>query len=494
MSFYYNNGYPDATFDWTQLDGKGPQQVGLRFVVKTGLRQFVRSVLVRGLDITNPKLVSDRISLKPGDPISQSQIGASQQKLYDLGIFSKVQTAIQNEDSPEEAKYVIFHLDEASKYSFNLGIGAELARIGGGTTTFDDPGRHYRLQPPRHGGHQPVEFPGLGPHHRISDSRVDSGTEGAAFPTSRRSSPGRQTRRSVSRGCSTMPATFAPSQLAAKKAPCNYRRSFPVPIPCSFATPSGTSLSFRARLVISPGLVPLLSQPVRVGSVSMSFLQDRRDDPTNSTRGYFNSIDLGFAAKELGSETTFTRLLIRNSTYHRIGRDLVLARTLQFGYIQRLGGLPEIPLAERFFSGGANSMRAFPDNQAGPRDLSTGFPLGGNALLFHQTELRFPLIGDNLGGVVFHDMGNIYDEIRDINIRFHQRNYQDFNYMVQAAGIGIRYRTPVGPVRFDLSYSPNSPRFFGFKGTLDQLLANQGVATNQRINVIQFHFSLGQTF
>jgi outer membrane protein assembly factor BamA len=231
-----------------------------------------------------------------------------------------------------------------------------------------------------------------------------------------------------------------------------------------------------------------------VGSISTSFLQDRRDDPTNSTRGYFNSIDLGFAAKDLGSETTFTRVFIRNSTYHRLSKDLVLARTLQFGYIQRLGGLPEIPLAERFFSGGASSMRAFPDNQAGPRDLSTGFPLGGNALLFHQTELRFPLIGDNIGGVFFHDMGNIYDDVRDINIRFRQRNYQDFNYMVQAAGIGIRYRTPVGPVRFDLSYSPNSPRFFGFKGTLDQLLANQGVATNQRINVIQFHFSLGQTF
>ncbi len=144
-------------------------------------------------------------------------------------------------------------------------------------------------------------------------------------------------------------------------------------------------------LVISPGLIPLLSQPVRVGSVSMTFLQDRRDDPINSTRGYFNSIDVGYAAGALGSETDFTRLFFRNSTYTRIGKDLVLARTLQFGYIQRLGGLPEIPLAERFFSGGASTMRAFPDNQAGPRDLMTGFPLGGNALLFNQTELRFSL-------------------------------------------------------------------------------------------------------
>src|SRR4029077_4184139 len=115
------------------------------------------------------------------------------------------------------------------------------------------------------------------------------------------------------------------------------------------------------------------------------------DDPTTSRRGIYNTIDLALASKAFGSETDFTRLLLRNSTYHPLSRSVVIARTLQFGYIQRLGGLPEIPLAERFFAGGASSHRAFPDNQAGPRDPTTGFPLGGSALLLHSTELRFPL-------------------------------------------------------------------------------------------------------
>ena len=66
--------------------------------------------------------------------------------------------------------------------------------------------------------------------------------------------------------------------------------------------------------------------------------------------------------------------------------------------------------------------------------------------------------------------------------------------MVQGVGFGIRYKTPIGPIRVDFSLSPNSPRFFGFQGTFDQLLAGQGTATNQRINIFQFHFSLGQTF
>jgi outer membrane translocation and assembly module TamA len=66
--------------------------------------------------------------------------------------------------------------------------------------------------------------------------------------------------------------------------------------------------------------------------------------------------------------------------------------------------------------------------------------------------------------------------------------------MVQGIGFGIRYNTPIGPIRVDFSLSPNSPRFFGFQGTFDQLLTGQGKLTNQRINIFQFHFSLGQTF
>ena len=131
LSYYYNNGYPDATFDWSQSLSAAPNQVDLRFVIHPGKRQYVRGILVRGLEATNPRLVQNRISLRAGDPISQSRIAESQQKLYDLGIFSKVQTALQNPDGEEDSKYVLFHLDEASKYSFNIAPGAEFARIGG---------------------------------------------------------------------------------------------------------------------------------------------------------------------------------------------------------------------------------------------------------------------------------------------------------------------------------------------------------------------------
>ena len=162
-----------------------------------------------------------------------------------------------------------------------------------------------------------------------------------------------------------------------------------------------------------------------------------------------------------------------------------------------------MPLAERFFGGGGSSHRGFPEYQAGPRDPNSGFPLGGTALIFNQLELRFPLFGQNLSGVLFHDAGNVYSTLGNISLRTNQHGLEDFDYTVHAAGMGIRYRTPVGPVRVDLSYSINPPHFYGFKGTQQELLSaginpcpsgvpNQCVTQN--VSHFQFFVSIGQTF
>lgn len=493
LTYYYNGGYTNADFEWTTQPGPQENVVNLLYTVTPGERQYVRGILVRGLETTNPQLVASRIDLAPGDAISQSRIAESQQRLYDLGIFAKVQTAIQNPDGQEESKYVLFHADEARKYSLNLGVGAELARIGGGVTSFSAPAGATGFSPRVSVGLSRINFLGLG--HTVSLQTLTS----------------TQQRRALLnyvapqfKGHENLSLTFSALFNDARNVRTFAARQWEGSVQLAQRLTRANSVQFRYSfrrvtldrnsLKISPDLIPLLSQPVRVGLVAGTFFQDRRDDPVNSHRGIYNTVDLGYAAAPLGSETTFTRLLLRNSTYYPIGRDIVIARSLQFGYMQRLGGLADVPLAERFFGGGASTHRGFPDNQAGPRDLETGFPLGGKALLFHSTELRFPLIGDNIGGVLFHDMGNIFPDIRDIDFRVKQRSKQDFNYMVHAVGFGIRYSTPIGPLRIDLAYAPNSPNFFGFSGTRDELLAGKGQQVDQRISRFQFHFSLGQTF
>lgn len=502
LDFYYNNGYPQATFEFTSTPPAEPHSMDLKFTVVPGPREYVRDVLISGLRRTQPDLVRERIDLQPGGPLSQSRITGSQRRLYDLGIFARVDAAIQNPDGREPDKYVLYSMEEAGRYSMNYGFGAEIGRIGGGTTSLDSPAGTTGFSPRVSFGVSRLNFLGLG--HTIGlQTRVSTLEQRALVTYLAPQFEGNANLNLQFTGLFDISHDVRTFSARREEGSVQFGQKL------SRANTIQYRLTFRkvnilGTPLITPELIPLLSQPVRVGFVSTTFIQDRRDDPIDAHRGIYNSVDLALASNLLGSQTGFGRIVARNSTYYQLTKNLVLARSTSFGAITRYAGLPEIPLAERFFGGGASSNRAFPDFQAGPRDLETGFPIGGNALLINTVELRFPLIGENLGGVLFNDFGNVYSSVDKISLRFRQRNLQDFDYAVHSFGFGIRYRTPVGPVRVDFSLSPNSPRFQGCQGSIDELLycgvANPppGVAAvplrTQRINVFQFHFSLGQAF
>ncbi len=497
LGYYFNNGYPAARFDFTTAPAPQADHVDLTFVVTPGDRVFVRNVVVDGLKRTRPDVVTDRISLRAGDPLSQSEINDSQRRLYDLGIFTRVDAAIQNPGGDEPTKYVLYSIEEAGRYSMNVGVGAEIGRIGGSSTSLDSPAGVTGFSPRFLFGISRLNLFGLG--HTLSLQTLTSTLEQRALLTY--VAPQFLGNSNLSLQLSGLfdrshnIRTFSSQreegsiQLAQKLSRADtlqYRYTY-------------RNVDIIGTPLISPELIPLLSQPVHVGFLSMDFIQDKRDDPIDSHHGTYTSIDLALSASVLGSQTDFGRVVARNSSYYQLTKGLVLARTTDFGIIERYSGLPEIPLAERFFGGGSFSNRAFPDFQAGPRDLTTGFPIGGNALLMNTIELRFPLVGDNLGGVLFNDLGNVYSAVNKISLGFRQENLQNFDYAVQGFGIGFRYRTPLGPVRVDFSLSPNSPRFFGCEGSINQLylcgVAGSSVPqTVQRINVFQFHFSLGQAF
>ena len=110
----------------------------------------------------------------------------------------------------------------------------------------------------------------------------------------------------------------------------------------------------------------------------------------NSTKGTFNTFDIGAASGYFGSEADFGRTLAQNATYYKFRRTWVFARSLRIGVETPYGSLGYVPLPERYFVGGSNSHRGFSINQAGPRDLFSGYPLGGNAMFVNNLELRMP--------------------------------------------------------------------------------------------------------
>ena len=491
LNYYYSRGYLSATFDFFAIPDPASHSVRLRYVLTPGRRDYVRRVIVTGLETTKPSLVYDRMELKNGSPLSLSEETDSQRRLYDLGIFARVNTAIQNTDGDEEDKYVLYDINEASHYSLNVGVGAQIARIGGGVTSLDNPAGSTGFAPRIAVGVSRINLFGLG---------QTIGLQTAASTIEQRAALTYFIPQFVSNEALSLAISTLIENSNDIRTFTAHRREGSLQLTQRLSR--AYTLQYRAvfrnvtlsNLKINNLLVPLLSQPETVGLGEFSIIQDKRDNPTDAHRGIYTTIDVSYAPAALGSQTQFARGLFRNSTYKLFGRDLVFARSTQIGAISRTGGRNSIPLAERIYSGGSTSLRSFPDFEAGPRDPVSGFPIGGNALFTNTFELRFPLIGDNLGGVLFHDAGNVYSSWSDFSFRFRQRNLQDFNYMVQSVGFGIRYRTPIGPVRLDLSFSPDAPRFFGLKGTEQDLIDGTGISTVQKINAFQFHFSLGQAF
>jgi outer membrane protein assembly complex protein YaeT len=521
LTYYYEHGFPKANLVATwQVDGQ-PRHVNVIYTITEGDQQFVREVRTSGLSTTRQSVVDKELKLKPGDPLSPIEETQIQKKFYDLGIFARVDTAIENPDGETDHKYVLYNFEEANRYNLSLGVGAQIGRFGTpSTTSLAAPAGTTGFSPEFSATLSRLNFLGRGDtiSLRGSYSSIEKRASLSYLQPRFRNAEGRNVTYTILYDDTLDVRTFA-----------SKREEGSVQLTQKFSKSLTGLFRFSYRrvsvssVVIPVLLVPQFLQPVRLGILSANVVQDRRDNPADPHRGIYNTADFGVTGKFFGSQRSFARVLLRNATYYKLTRNVVLARQTQFGVIRPFAapaGVSEgesVPLPERFFGGGADSLRAFPYNEAGPRDTgaplipggpasqATGFPLGGNALFVNNVELRFPLIGENIQGVLFHDMGNVYSSLSNLSLRFHQKDLQDFDYAVHAVGFGIRYKTPIGPIRGDLAYSINPPSFVGFNGTPVQLLqCNPNLPASalpsfcqpvqQSISHFQFFFSIGQTF
>jgi outer membrane protein insertion porin family len=532
LNYYFNNGFPDASFEASAKPADNRMDV--TFTIHEGQRIYVDRVLLAGREFTKPYVIDHELHVKPDDDLSQVDLLNTQQSLYDLGIFSQVETAVQNPEGVQTRKNVLVQVQEARRYTFNYGLGFEfqtgqrsagvsplasfdLTRLNflGRAHTITFQSRGGRLQQRGLISYEAPRFRN-NPDWKLTFSGFFDHTLDVATFTSQRLEGSAQIEQIVSRKADQSPATVM-----------NYRFNY--------------RLVKATKVQIRQDQVPLLSQPVRVGEPGFSYLRNRRDNELEITRGSYITADAGVAARYFGSEADFSRLLVQYSTYHQFGKQQKSTKQLVFARSTRVGlensfantvviqpGQPTpsnrtlIPLPERLFMGGGNSHRGFGLNQAGPRDPITGFPTGGAALFLNNLELRFPpptlpYVQDNMSFAIFHDMGNVFtDGSHMLNslLRWRQNKQLctqssiaeapapqpamlcNYNYVSNAIGLGIRYKTPVGPVRFDLGYNLNPtiyPNFVSGPNSTPAIPTYVFTGTKQA-SPFNVYFSIGQTF
>jgi outer membrane protein insertion porin family len=551
LNYYFNNGFPNATFEAAaKATPDNPNAMDVTYTIHEGDQVSVGNVMLTGLEHTRRGVATREIQVKPSDPLSQIDILNTQQRLYDLGIFSQVDTAVQNPDGAEQYKNVLINVAEAKRYTFNYGLGFEFAtgqpstgsntaqgetgvspRVSFGVTRLNVGGRNHtlsfrtnlgRLQQLALIGYEAPRFL-TNPNWTLSMSLSYDNTIDVTTFTSER-----------------LEGSIRAIQKLNKASSMEYR--------FTYRRVQATNLPTNTSLV----LLPLLSQPARVGIPGFTFIRDQRDNALDPGKGSYTTVDGGVASQYFGSERDFSRLVVQNSTYYAFGKNTQRERKIVFARSTRIGvevpysgtvyirpGTPAdaatIPLPELLLAGGGNSHRGFGLNQAGPRDPTSGFPLGGTAMFVNNLELRMPplslpFVQDNLSLAIFHDAGNIFVSGHDMThnlFRWSQKDPQlceqdstarqcDYSYISHAIGIGIRYKTPIGPVRFDFGYNLNPPKFPSCQTAPDLNNPNSGFSTRcdagapidpnnptalrpvyfvpQQARRFNVFFSIGQTF
>ena len=556
LNFYFDHGFPNAALEITTKPSEHqPNQEDVTYTIQEGERFTVNRVMVAGTEHTRDYVLQRELQVHEGEALSQQDLLGTQTRLYDLGIFSQVDTAVQNPEGTDPQKNVLVQVQEAKRYTFTYGIGLE-------------------FQTGQPGGSTAQGTTGVSPRVEFDVTRLNVGGRNQTLTF--QSHVGRlQQRGLVSYAIPKLfdndkfkliytafydnsldVATFTSQRLEGK---IDLRQQFgnSGTEPGTRPGPNAMTYRFDFRLVkashfpakgFSPGEITLLSLPARVGGPGFTFIHDKRDNPLESTKGSYFTLD-GFAsATYFGSEADFGRALGQLSTYYAFGRkgktghQFVFARSTSIGLQQPFGGtrvvtpgacptnpntnesicqgISLIPLPEQFFAGGGNSHRGFGLNQAGPRDPGSGFPVGGTALFVNNLELRFPqttlpYLGEGFGFAIFHDMGNVFTAPHDMLkglMRWHQpdpaqcllsggtpnhRCYTQFNnsgydYTSQALGVGLRYKTPIGPLRFDFGYNLNPTRYF--QGSSFDSSGQPITFETPRLRHFNVFFSIGQPF
>lgn len=455
-----DHGYPYAKVATTEDDGASGKEAAITFTAEPGVEARFGPITIAGNNSVGEDVIRRQLTVKPGELYRRSLVQDTQRRLYAMELFQFVNVEpINNEQQLADVPMRVT-VAEGRHQRVNGGIGygtEEKARVDG----------EYRH----------VNFLGgaraFGTHARWSS--LDRGL----------------------RMDFTQPYLFSPRQSLGAEGQRWYTFT-----PAYESVITGAKISAVRRLNARTSWTVFASSERNVTSVDPDVLNDLEnhtelialgiDPTTGKQQGTLSSVGADFAYSTTDSVLDARRgfqvaghieeagrLLPGTYNYYSVsgdgrlfipvGRNVVVASRLQFGNIDPVGSDPkQVPFAKKYFLGGATSVRGWGRYEISP--LSAGLPIGGTTLVAGSVELRARLKG-SLGGVLFVDSGNVSNGLRQF----------EFNELRTAVGTGLRYATPVGPIRVDVGYQLNP---------IDDLLID-GRPQARRWRI---HFSIGQAF
>lgn len=449
---FAEDAYDEAQVSAAQAWNPDRSVVDLTIEAIPGPQAVAARVIVRGNQRTEAEVIRRTVGIERGEPVSTTKLLEVERSLYRLGIFSFVDVQRTRPGLAATSRDVIVRVEEGLPRTVTYGVGYDSedgARGLLGFTHNNVGGRAYSL---------------------ITDLRISQRDQRARvifdqpyvgkYPVPLTSTLFYLNEDDDEAGVETLKwgGRTEASKLLGR-------------------TRYGLALDYRvveANLDQGRALndVERENRPIQIASTVPSVFLDRRDDPVLPSRGWSSLVQTQYAFPVLGAEAELLKAFLQHTQYFRLGGAGVIATSARVGGIepyQTLGSddpdLPEdlpnadVFISERFFLGGSTTHRAYARDRLGmlgetlfPRDpdlpLENIRPVGGNGMLLLNLEYRFPILGP-VGGAVFYDLGNVWADWRHI----------DFGQLKGGAGVGLRYLSPIGPLRVEAGWKLDREEF-----------------------------------
>ena len=456
-----DHGYPYAKVSTEENGGASGKEASIVFTATPGPLSHFGSVEIAGNSSVGDRVIERQLTFEPGDLYRRSVVQESQRRLYQMELFQFVNVESLNPEQQQPDVNTRVTVAEGKHQRVNIGVGY-------GT---DEKGRVD-------GEYHHVNFLGgarsAGVHGRWSS--LDRGlrlTFNQPYFFAPHLSLGGEAQRWY---------TFTPaygSVVTGARASLTHRRSPRFSWAVSVSSERNSS-SIKDEVLNDPtlyadlialGLDPTTGkQEGTLSALGFDLQRNTTDNVLNARRGYQFALHGEEAGRLLPGTFNYYAMSVDGRHYLPIGEKLVIANRVQLGAINAAGDDPkQVPFSKKYFLGGASSIRGWGRYEVSPLSGS-GLPLGGNSMFAFSSEARVSL-GASLGAVVFLDAGNVWSG--DFRIK-----PRDLHY---AVGPGLRYQTPVGPIRFDIGYQLDE---------IPGLLVN-GSPQPRRWRI---HFSIGQAF
>jgi outer membrane protein insertion porin family len=493
---YLNRGFAAATVTPLARPTEDPSRVDLLFTIQEGPQTIVDHILIVGNTNTDPDVILRELQFRPGQPLGLQDQFESRRRLSALGLFRRVRITELTHGSGSEHD-VLVTVEEAPATTVGYGGGLEAKQRLRSTGPEGQPEEHLEFAPRGFfdigrrnlfGANRSVSL-----YTRVSlrpkdapDNPEEDGT-GMDFGDYRVVATYRQ------------PRWFGPNDMTltgvveqGERTTFNFarrgvnldavRRLTPA-LRVSARYSFSSTRTFDERLdEEDQATIDRLFPRVRLSGFSGAIARDTRDDLLEPTRGMFLSGEGSVAARALGGQVGFMKTYVQAFAFRQVpgSQRVVFAARAAVGLADGFereapadaGDVTEpiedLPASERFFAGGDSTIRGYSLDTVGtPGTVGlNGYPTGGNAVLLLNGELRFP-VWREVGAVVFVDGGNVFRRVTEF----------DIGELRGSVGFGLRYRSPVGPIRVDIGFKMDRRET---RGQLEPRTA--------------LHFSLGQAF